>query len=352
MSRDILFKAKSPGKRVSKSGEIYYEYRKNRTDVKGRDAPKILKSQETKIRRLRNFINSVVKEKTQKDKILRLFIPLPKTYKFVNAKGKILKLIEANKIKINRNSDELEIKRQVAWEEKQAHKLDRLKKGIKKYKFIAQSTRDEVRKIQSFIPFGQPILVGHHSQKRHERDLDRMWNKTQKSFDAATKARELETRLKNIPSNTAILSDDPQALKKLRLKLKALEDSRDKMKAYNKKARKDKSLKSYETWQLTNLGANIRTTAGRIKEIEAKDKMADVSKSKKGLKLVTDKISQRVQLLFDDKPDTDMRTLLKRNGYRWSPRYGAWQKKLLPNNVYRAKRFFEAYPSKLDTYGY
>jgi len=84
---------------------------------------------------------------------------------------------------------------------------------------------------------------------------------------------------------------------------------------------------------LGNIGATIRTIKKRLIQIEAKDKMADISKSKKGLKLVTDKIAQRVQLLFDDKPDTDMRTLLKRNGYRWSPRYGAWQKKLLPNRL-------------------
>lgn len=30
---DILFKAKRPGKRVSKSGKVYYEYRKNRSDL-------------------------------------------------------------------------------------------------------------------------------------------------------------------------------------------------------------------------------------------------------------------------------------------------------------------------------
>lgn len=32
--------AKSPGKRISKNGKVYYEYRKNRTDVKGIDTPK------------------------------------------------------------------------------------------------------------------------------------------------------------------------------------------------------------------------------------------------------------------------------------------------------------------------
>ena len=34
--RDAKRKALRPGKRRSKSGKIYYEYRKNRSDVKGK----------------------------------------------------------------------------------------------------------------------------------------------------------------------------------------------------------------------------------------------------------------------------------------------------------------------------
>lgn len=34
--KDIKYSAMSPGKRKSKNGNIYYEYRKNRTDKKGK----------------------------------------------------------------------------------------------------------------------------------------------------------------------------------------------------------------------------------------------------------------------------------------------------------------------------
>ena len=34
VSKDIRKKAMRPGKRISKNGKIYYEYRKNRTDLK------------------------------------------------------------------------------------------------------------------------------------------------------------------------------------------------------------------------------------------------------------------------------------------------------------------------------
>lgn len=35
-AKDMKYIAMPPGKRKSKSGNIYYEYRKNRTDVKGK----------------------------------------------------------------------------------------------------------------------------------------------------------------------------------------------------------------------------------------------------------------------------------------------------------------------------
>lgn len=40
LRKDLQRKAKPPGKRVSKNGNVYYEYRANRTDVKGVDMPK------------------------------------------------------------------------------------------------------------------------------------------------------------------------------------------------------------------------------------------------------------------------------------------------------------------------
>ena len=36
LKRDKLIKAKLPGKRKSKTGKIYYEYRKNRSDIAGK----------------------------------------------------------------------------------------------------------------------------------------------------------------------------------------------------------------------------------------------------------------------------------------------------------------------------
>jgi hypothetical protein len=45
----------------------------------------------------------------------------------------------------------------------------------------------------------------------------------------------------------------------------------------------------------------------------------------------------RLQILFEDIPDADTRTALKSNGFRWSPRYKAWQRQLT-DNAERAAR--------------
>lgn len=48
--------------------------------------------------------------------------------------------------------------------------------------------------IADMIPLGQPVLVGHHSERRHRRDLARMESGFQASFELATEAQETARR--------------------------------------------------------------------------------------------------------------------------------------------------------------
>lgn len=45
-----------------------------------------------------------------------------------------------------------------------------------------------VNSILSLIPLGQPILVGHHSERRHRKDIERMDRNMQKSVEESKKA--------------------------------------------------------------------------------------------------------------------------------------------------------------------
>jgi len=53
----------------------------------------------------------------------------------------------------------------------------------------------------------------------------------------------------------------------------------------------------------------------------------------------------RLQLLFDGKPSEEIRTILKSNGFRWSPSNKAWQRLLNDNALYSLKRVSEAITS-------
>ena len=53
-----------------------------------------------------------------------------------------------------------------------------------------------------------------------------------------------------------------------------------------------------------------------------------------GGKVVYNFEEDRLQILFDKIPDTDMRTTLKRNAFKWSPRNQAWQRQLTRNAEY------------------
>lgn len=56
---------------------------------------------------------------------------------------------------------------------------------------VAQGKADA---ISSLIPFGQPILVGHHSERRHRRDLDKIHTNMRKAIEEQEKAQALQHR--------------------------------------------------------------------------------------------------------------------------------------------------------------
>ena len=52
--------------------------------------------------------------------------------------------------------------------------------------------------IARHIPMGQPILVGHHSERRHRRDLDRIDSQMRKSIEESKKADYFSTKAANL----------------------------------------------------------------------------------------------------------------------------------------------------------
>lgn len=169
-----------------------------------------------------------------------------------------------------------------------------------------------------------------------------------------------------------ISSDDPDALVKLRAKLAALENDQAGMKAANAHYRKQKTMAGYDgitqeraveldkeieggySWErkpypsylLTNNNANIRRIRERITEMEKRqDSPTPTGWTFDGGEAVMNTEENRLQILFEEKPDEELRAELKRNGFRWAPSQGAWQRQLTDNALYSARRIKAIEPS-------
>ena len=103
------------------------------------------------------------------------------------------------------------------------------------------------------IPFGQPILVGHHSEKRDRAYRKRIDQNFQKSFDANEKARYYEDKATSVGMG-GISSYDPDAIRKLEEKLARLRRRQEFMKAANKAVRMKDEEKGNR--QLEELGCD------------------------------------------------------------------------------------------------
>lgn len=164
-----------------------------------------------------------------------------------------------------------------------------------------------------------------------------------------------------------ISSDDPDAIPKLEARLKALEAFQTTMKAVNAYHRKHKTLdgcpdltpeqieelkakmakdwhtqpKPYSSWELSNNNAEIRRVRQRIETLVRQRETGYIGWEFDGGEVEVNQEMNRLQILFDDKPDEEIRTALKSNGFRWAPSAGAWQRQLNDNAI-RAADYVKA----------
>lgn len=61
-----------------------------------------------------------------------------------------------------------------------------------------------------------------------------------------------------------------------------------------------------------------------------------------GVRVVHNTTLERIQLIFPGRPDDETRADLKSSAFRWSPREGAWQRKLTRNGVWAANGILAA----------
>lgn len=71
---------------------------------------------------------------------------------------------------------------------------------------------------------------------------------------------------------------------------------------------------------------------------EVKANKEDVEIEFEGGKIVKNFSEDRLQIIFPGKPDSETISKLKSNGFRWSPRFTAWQRQLTSNSYYACAR--------------
>lgn len=78
-----------------------------------------------------------------------------------------------------------------------AERSDRLDGRAARAEAEAANARAAVSERESCIPLGQPILPGHHSERRHRRDLERIRAGVEKTIRLSRKAERLQQRAKD-----------------------------------------------------------------------------------------------------------------------------------------------------------
>lgn len=126
------------------------------------------------------------------------------------------------------------------YRERREAKAERLHEWAGKREAKAESAFDAAHNLADAIPFGQPILVGHHSEGRARRDQDRITGSMRRGVENDRKASSMEARSVGIKAqlDRSIYSDDADAVEKLQERIAELEAERDRIKAYNATCRK------------------------------------------------------------------------------------------------------------------
>lgn len=80
-------------------------------------------------------------------------------------------------------------------QQKAEERADRMETRVEKNEQESTNRYNQAHEIASWIPPGQPILVGHHSEKRHRAALEKIDNNMRKSIEADEKAKYYANRL-------------------------------------------------------------------------------------------------------------------------------------------------------------
>lgn len=235
-----------------------------------------------------------------------------------------------------------------AYEAKQAARAARMRGKAATLRAEVASSRKRDDALLNCMA-GTPILVGHHSERRHRRDIDRLDASMRRQIEAMDRAEELDRRAAGIEQGgRQISSDDPDAVTKLRAKLAETRGANEAMKAGLAKARRVVKANGSATRAellaagvpervatffdlmgslptLANGRAEERRIEARIAELEARATRAPRTAVFPGGRV--EETDDRVVIMHDQKPPQPTIDALRSRGFVWARSMGAWVRK-------------------------
>ena len=100
-------------------------------------------------------------------------------------------------------------------------------------------------------------------------------------------------------------------------------------------------MTGFAGWQLSNNNANIKRMKARVAEMQAREDTPTSDIEFDGGTIIDNCEDDRVQILFDEKPDDEMRAKLRDSGWHWKRSIEAWQRKRTAAAMASAKQILE-----------
>lgn len=272
-----------------------------------------------------------------------------------------------------------------SYEQYQEDKKLRLLEKAKNLRDAANQKRQSSFDNISGLPAGQPILIGHHSEKKHRRLLERSDNLMIKAKELDEQAEQLEYKANAIGSTNVISTNDPDALKKLKARLDFLTRDHAAKLEIDKLYRKNKSVGFtdllnqmniiFERYNLEKIDINGKDIkrhieinisfygkpcatlyeAKKIKELKNRIKLLENRQEKNDQYIKYPSYEARfcykesqIRFTFESKPDLQVIKLLKAKGMKWSPSKGEWVRKMTDNAFSQAKELVTALETIYD----
>jgi hypothetical protein len=242
------------------------------------------------------------------------------------------------------NIDEL----RAAFADKRDGRIDRLRGAAERRSAEGEALYKQTKTLLDHIPLGQPNIMDTVSGRRFARQREKLHERHERSWKLIMEGAELHKRADAAENNSAVFSDDPDAIDKLKAAIAEREAAQEYVKEVNVAARAgdraklaelgldeakiEKVLKpnfagrvGFDAYVLANNNNQIRRLRERVAFLEKQRREGPKEPEQYGAIEVREE-DNRVRIFFPGKPSEPDRQDLRRSGFKWSPTAGAWQR--------------------------